>query len=66
MAIGNKKKLSFKLVLDASSIEIFINGGQYVMTNQIFPNENFSNFEIFPKENVTISDFKIQFINRSI
>ena len=66
MAIGNKKKLSFKLVLDASSIEIFINGGQYVMTNQIFPNENFSNFEIFPKENVKVSDFKIQFINRSI
>lgn len=66
MFIGNKKKLSFKLVLDASSIEIFINGGQYVMTNQIFPNENFSNFEIFPKENVKVSNFKMQFINRSI
>ena len=65
MAIGNKKKLSFKLVLDASSIEIFINGGQYVMTNQIFPNENFSNFEIFPKENVKVSNFKIQSIKRS-
>ena len=26
-------------ILDHSSIELFINGGQYVMTNQIFPNE---------------------------
>lgn len=66
MAVGKKKKLVIKLVLDASSIEIFINDGQYVMTNQIFPNERFTDFEILPKENVKISNFKIQFINKSI
>ncbi len=66
MRIGKQNKLSIKLVLDASSIEIFINGGRYVMTNQIFPNEGFTNFEILPKENVKISNFKIQFIKRSI
>ena len=66
MAIGNKKKLSFKLVLDASSIEIFINGGQYVMTNQLFPNEAFTHFEILPKENVKVSNFNMQFINKSM
>ena len=63
--IGQKEKLSFKLVLDASSIEIFVNNGEYVMTNQIFPNESFTNFEIFPKNSIKINDFKIQMIRKS-
>jgi len=29
------------MLLDHSSLELFINEGQYVMTNQIFPNEFF-------------------------
>jgi fructan beta-fructosidase len=66
MLIGKKDKLSFDIVLDASSIEIFINEGKYVMTNQIFPNENFTHFEISPKENVKVDDFKIQSIKKSI
>ena len=28
-----------RILMDWSSVEIFINGGQYVMTSQIFPNE---------------------------
>jgi len=66
MQIGNQKKLAITLVLDASSIEIFINDGQYVMTNQLFPNEAFTHFEILPKENVKVSNFNIQFINKSM
>ena len=30
-----------RILMDWSSVEIFINGGQYVMTAQIFPNENY-------------------------
>ena len=66
MHIGSKDSLSFKIVLDASSIEIFINNGRFVMTNQIFPNEPFNNFEIVPKENVKINNFKIQRLRKSI
>ena len=31
----------FRILMDWSSIEIFINEGQYVMTAQIFPNDNY-------------------------
>ncbi|NCQ56365.1 MAG: hypothetical protein GW794_00795, partial [Flavobacteriales bacterium] len=44
----------------------FINNGRFVMTNQIFPNEPFNNFEIVPKENVKINNFKIQRLRKSI
>ncbi|MBT8183557.1 MAG: glycoside hydrolase family 32 protein, partial [Eudoraea sp.] len=32
----------FRIIMDWSSIEIFINGGQYVMTAQVFPNNHFN------------------------
>jgi fructan beta-fructosidase len=66
MDLGKIEHLSFKLVLDASSIEIFINNGQFVMTNQIFPNENFTLFEINSTNQKKINNFKMQFINKSI
>jgi fructan beta-fructosidase len=66
MDIGKMEHLSFKLVLDASSIEIFINNGQFVMTNQIFPNENFTLFEINSTIREKINNFKIKYINTTI
>ncbi|MCW5515122.1 glycoside hydrolase family 32 protein [Muriicola sp. Z0-33] len=36
----------FRILIDWSSIEIFINKGQYVMTAQIFPNENFNELKM--------------------
>jgi len=33
--------IEIALLLDHSSLELFINEGQYVMTNQIFPNDFF-------------------------
>ena len=35
-----------RFFLDRSSIEIFINKGQYVMTAQIFPNENYESLHL--------------------
>ena len=35
-----------RLFLDRSSIEVFINKGQYVMTAQFFPNENYTDLSI--------------------
>ena len=35
-----------RILMDWSSVEIFVNGGQYVMTSQIFPNEHFNTLVI--------------------
>ena len=35
-----------RILMDWSSIEVFINEGQYVMTSQIFPNEFYKQLEI--------------------
>ncbi|MEP2238659.1 MAG: GH32 C-terminal domain-containing protein, partial [Maribacter sp.] len=47
------------MLLDHSSLELFINGGQYVMTNQIFPNEFFRALTIVnnSEEKLKIEDF---------
>ncbi len=34
--------LEFRLILDWSSLEVFVNGGQYAVTSQVFPNEPFN------------------------
>ncbi len=35
-----------RLLLDASSVEVFINGGQYVMTAQLFPNAPYTTLKV--------------------
>lgn len=35
-----------RIIMDWSSVEIFINGGQYVMTAQLFPNEPYTDLTI--------------------
>ena len=52
-------EIEVRIFLDDSSIEIFINKGQYVMTNQIFPNEPYTVFEISNAANqaVKLVDF---------
>ncbi|WP_339706970.1 glycoside hydrolase family 32 protein [uncultured Kriegella sp.] len=50
-----------RLFVDRSSIEIFINKGQYVMTSQLFPTENYTDLSIKNTGNTQLSlnDFKI-------
>lgn len=65
--IGREDELDLDIILDASSIEIFINQGQYVMTTQIFPTSNITTFKINQNDNsiiqnATINQFK-QFNN---
>jgi len=38
-------EIEIRMLLDASSIELFIHQGQYVMTNQIFPREAYTTLE---------------------
>lgn len=46
-----------RMLIDWSSIEIFINEGQYVMTAQVFPNEPYTMLRI---SNTTKSEIKIK------
>ena len=64
--IGQRESLSFQLVLDASSIEIFINNGEFVITNQIFPREDFNSFEIKQSNGIEINNFNIKSVKSSL
>ena len=45
--------------MDWSSIEIFLNGGVYSFTEQIFPNKQYTTFSIQSDEKQVINDLKI-------
>ena len=61
MPISNlpEELIEVKLLLDHSSLELFLNKGQYVMTNQVFPREPYTNLSIINpgREHVIINDF---------
>ncbi len=54
-----------RVLMDQSSIEVFINEGQYVMTAQLFPNEKYSNLiiENLGEDEITFEDLTISKIN---
>ena len=49
-----------RIIMDTSSVEIFLNQGQYVMTEQIFPNQPYTRLEM----NVAPDDLKAYSISR--
>jgi fructan beta-fructosidase len=40
-----------RILMDRSSIEVFLNKGQYVMTAQLFPNEDYKTLKIVNTSN---------------
>ena len=56
-----------RILMDRSSIEIFINEGQYVMTAQVFPNEFYSTLEIknSSEEIIELNNFAINPVGRT-
>jgi fructan beta-fructosidase len=54
-----EESVEVKILLDHSSMELFINGGQFVMTNQIFPNEFYTvlTLENNSNDELIINDF---------
>ncbi len=53
-------KISLRIFVDRSSIEIFGNNGQFVQTNLVFPNEPYSSFSVLSANGkVRISNLKI-------
>ena len=51
------ERLDFSIYLDRSSIEVFVNGGQYAMTDQLFPSQPYTKL-VF--ENLSTDDFQIE------
>lgn len=58
-------EVEFRVLIDWSSIEIFINKGQYAMTSQIFPNKNYSSllFENKDAASINFNDLTISKVN---
>ncbi|TVZ15578.1 glycoside hydrolase family 32 protein [Maribacter sp. MAR_2009_72] len=61
-----KENVEVRILLDHSSMELFLNKGQYVMTNQIFPNEFYTSLTIENTANevVQIVNFKERKVER--
>lgn len=53
--------VEIRIFIDASSVEVFINKGQYVMTAQVFPMNSFSDLEIVntATKPLNIADLKV-------
>ena len=54
------KSIDFQIILDWSSIEIFLNGGVYSFTEQIFPNQPYTKLSIQSIDNQEIKNINIQ------
>jgi fructan beta-fructosidase len=50
-----------RILIDNSSLELFVNGGQYVMTEQLFPTENYTSLKIEndTDSSIDFTDFKV-------
>ena len=49
-------KVSFRIFLDVSSVEVFINGGYSTLTANVYPDENDINIEFFSKGGEAVLD----------
>lgn len=68
MPIGNLPENPFeiRILMDWSSIEVFINQGQYVLTAQIFPNEFYKELDISNQNtsDLILLDFEVNAVER--
>ncbi len=56
------KTKNYKIILDQSSIEIFLNNGVYSFTEQIFPKKPYNHLSIKTDEGLELKKFKISAI----
>lgn len=57
-----EKEADVRIIIDRSSIEIFVDDGKYVMTEQVFPNAPYTGIEISSSTNGVISNLNINHI----
>ena len=61
--INSEKEVDVRIILDWSSIEIFIDNGKYVMTEQVFPTEFYTKLKMSSVGKVEVKNFKLSNIN---
>ncbi len=54
-----------RIVMDRASIEVFIDGGRYVMTEKFFPNSAFSTLQLSSSNGTVIKDFTIKSVTNT-
>lgn len=61
--IENSKVLNFRILVDRSSVELFLQNGKYVITNLIFPKDtnNSVKFNAHNKDNPIFKNIKVNF-----
>ncbi len=55
----NAKKITYNFFLDWSSMELFLNKGEYVFTGQLFPRTPYNQIKISTDDNQMISQFRL-------
>lgn len=58
------EKLEMEIFVDKASVEVFFNNGEYVMTEIIFPTEDYTMVKIFSDNKTEIRKFDIRKINK--
>ncbi len=53
--VGDLDRITFRIFLDRSSVEVFINGGRYVMTGNVYPDPEDLDIEFFSAGEVVIT-----------
>ena len=61
--IGNLDTLKVKLFIDKSSVEIFLNDGNYAMTNLVYPETPWQTLNIVTNEDSRIKNVKTRKVN---
>ncbi|WP_418264164.1 glycoside hydrolase family 32 protein [Flavobacterium faecale] len=60
---GNQKEASFKIILDKTSIEIFYNDGEKVITEIFFPNQPFTALSVSSNSEMELTNLEINQLN---
>ena len=60
---GIQKEAAFKIILDKTSIEIFYNNGEKVLTEIFFTNQPFTSFSVSSNQEIELSNLEINQLN---
>ncbi len=60
--IPQKELVEIRIITDQSSVEVFVDKGRYVFTEQIFPTENYNTLLIAPEHTDYIEDFRLNLV----
>ena len=60
---GNQKEGVFKIILDKTSIEIFYNNGEKVITEIFFPNQPFTSMSVSSNQGIELNNLVINHLN---